>query len=317
MDEYGFSLNKINISNVEDIHRRQSRLEELRIIEIQEMAYEAAQASLELYRQDMSVSEILTFFSETISSPSISPHGNALNINLGRLTSFSSSQAALDRSVFAELYLEELRARLPRVTERDFLPENDSPKTFVYVKNALADEAYDVFAEGFSDPRVKYAPTLREAVKLVLGGEVTYCLLPLEESGGERLHAASELIFKYDLKINSVTPVFGIDGTADMKYSLVSKGFSIPSIYEDDDLYLEIKVKCESTNTLSELLLAAEHYGEDIYRINSTVFNTEEGDEPYYSLVFRSKTGDFTKLLTYLTLFAGNYTPVGIYKNLE
>ncbi len=316
-EEFGFNLSDVNISNIKNLHIKQSKLEELRIIEIYELVCEIVKASLDLYRDGMAIPEILTLLSEELRGSLGAPHENALDINAERLLSFVNSQSALDKALLSELYLEELKRHNISLSERDFLPENDSPETFVYVKNSLADEAYDVFAESFRDPRVKYASTLKEAVRLVTDGEVTYCLLPLEEAGGERLHAASELIFKNDLKINSVTPVFGLDGNADMKYSLISRRFMIPKIEEDDDLYLELRVSTARSLSLFDLLLAAEHYGARVYRINSTVFSTEDGGEAYYSLVFRSDKGDFLGLLTYLTLFAGNYTPVGIYKNLE
>ena len=43
----------------------------------------------------------------------------------------------------------------------------------------------------------------------------------------------------------------------------------------------------------------------------------DEGKNEYYSVVFRDDAADFTRLLTYLTLFSATYTAVGIYKNLE
>ena len=186
-----------------------------------------------------------------------------------------------------------------------------------YVKNALADEAYDVFSQQLSDPRVKYSSTLNDAVRLVSSGEAEYALLPLEERGGARLASVAELLFREDLKINSVTPVFGFEGLADMKYALVSKHFTIPEILPDDDRYLEIRLRADSSVSASELFSAAESLGAFPYRINTLTFDTEDGAYQYYSVVFRDDGKDFTSLLVYLTLFSGAYTPVGIYKNLE
>ena len=316
-EEYLFDLNDVNVSNIATISGKQSRLEEQRILEIYELVSEVIVAALELRHFGMGICEILTLLSESLELPENCIHKNALSLNLPRLERFSSSLSALDKTVFAELFVEEMSRNSVEITAADFLPVNDSPDTFVYVKNSLADEAYDVFADAFTDPRVRYAPSFREAVRAVTDGEVTYCLLPLEEMGGERLHSASALIFRNDLKINSVTPVFGFDGTADMKYSLVSKRFTIPKIEKDDDVYLEIRIPTEGGLSLSELLYAAEYYGFLPYRVNTAVFDTAGDREAYYSLVFKSSMGDFSELLVYLTLFAGSYIPVGIYKNLE
>ena len=141
--------------------------------------------------------------------------------------------------------------------------------------------------------------------------------MPLEERGGARLAAVAELLFREDLKINSVTPVFGFEGLADMKYALVSKHFTVPDIFPDDDRYLEIRIKADSNVSVSELFSAAESLDSYLYRINTLTFTTEDGEAQYYSVVFRDDGKDFSPLLVYLTLFSGAYTPIGIYKNLE
>jgi hypothetical protein len=46
-------------------------------------------------------------------------------------------------------------------------------------------------------------------------------------------------------------------------------------------------------------------------------FESEEGEFPYYTIVFKDEKTDFSELLVFLTLFAGSYTAIGIYKNLE
>ena len=84
-----------------------------------------------------------------------------------------------------------------------------------------------------------------------------------------------------------------------------------------DDRYLEIRLKASSSFPLSQVLFASESYGASIYRVNSVILRDDEGENEYYSLVFRDDVSDFTRLLTYLTLFSVTYTAVGIYKNLE
>ena len=125
------------------------------------------------------------------------------------------------------------------------------------------------------------------------------------------------MIYRSDLKITSVTPVFGFDGSLDMKYALVSKTLLPPDYSREDDRYLEIRLPTDSDTTLSELLAVADSYGIGVYRINTASYHTEAGERSSYSVVFKSEGGNFATLLVYLTLFVYDYTPVGIYKNLE
>ena len=163
----------------------------------------------------------------------------------------------------------------------------------------------------------RYSKTLAETARAVNLSEYQYALLPLEEKGGARIPATAELIFREDLKINSVTPVFGFEGLADMKYALVSKHFTVPDVKPDDDRYLEIRLRTDSSIPLPELLLASSALGASIYRVNTISFDTQDGQLQHYSVVFKDEGKDFSALLIFLTLFAGNYTAVGIYKNLE
>ena len=221
-----------------------------------------------------------------------------------------------DKAIFSQLYTDRLAKVGHAIDEGHFLPIGTPKESFVYLKNSYADEAYDVFSESFDDPRVRYVPSLKDAVSAVLDGEAGYCLLPLEERGA-RLPTIEEMLYRADLKIASVTPVFGFDGTLDMKYALVAKWLTPPQYRPSDDRYLEIRLPSDSDTTLSELLSVADSYGIGVYRINTASYQTESGIRSSYSIVFKSEGERFTTLLIYLTLFVNDYTPVGIYKNLE
>lgn len=314
-DELSFVPNEINLSNISALNKRQTLLEERRICELSELATEAAQASYMLISEgEMSVIDVLSLISESFVSEAGECHEGALDDNFGTLIAYIKTLQITDRVVFAELFRARLASIGVKITEESFLQASGAPSTFVYVKNSFADEAYDVFSQDFYEPRVRYAETIKDAIKLVRDGEVTYCLLPLEESGS-RLPSVAELLFQDDLKIDAVTPVFGFDGTADMKYAVASRGFLIPKTASDDDRYLEIRTSSEES--LFALLLAADKYGAKLYRINMHFFVQEGIRRPFYSIIFKEEGGDFSDLLTYLTLFVPSYTAVGIYKNLE
>ncbi len=312
-----FAANSITAANISKIAEKQSVAEEQRICEIAELADNAADFAIALTEDGYGIYEVLALIAEGFPSEVTSSHSSALVRNAERLSSYLNMICAYDKIVFSELFREKIRERGIVLSEADFLPSSTGDETFTYVKNPLADEAYDVFSQEFSYPRLRYSKGLSDAAKSVANGEYEYALLPLEERGGARLAAVAAILFKEDLKINSVTPVFGFEGIADMKYALVSKHFTVPEFRADDDRYLEIRLRTDSAIPLSELFSAADALGCTVYRVNTISFDTEDGAVPYYSVVFRDMGKDFTLLLVFLTVFSGAYTPIGIYKNLE
>jgi len=312
-----FVSNNITIQNLAEIADKQTVMEERRICELSELATEAVTYAVDMMKDGYGIYEILSVISEGLSDFEALPHGRSLPENRGRLASYLKLTNAYDKVVFSQLFFDKIRNVGVDVSEKAFLNTYSGNEVFTYVKNSLADEAYDVFSQDFENPRVKYSDSLYDAAKSVSAGNVEYALLPLEERGGARLATVAEILFREDLKINSVTPVFGFEGLADMKYAMVSKHFTVPKLEADDDRYLEIRIRSDTSVQLSELFSAAEMLGCTLYRINTLSFETEDGKVQYYSVVFRDEGRDFSTLLVYLTLFSGAYTPIGIYKNLE
>ena len=307
MDNKEFSTPfETNLYNLKSLSSELAVLSLRRCCEISEMCDIAAYLSKDYFADGLGIYEILSIISDYLPLVGINEPDGA----------FDPSMIS-DRTTFSKLFLERIRGLGITLTEESFLPVEKQSETFVYVKNHLSDEAYDVFSQEFSDPRVRYVSSMKDAVKAVNDGDATYCLLPFEERGGARLTTVTELILGNDLKIDSVTPVFGQDGCADMKYALASKTFSIPKIQEDDDRYLEICLDVSGDVTLGDILNAASSLCIEPYRVNTVVFYTEDGQKTNYSIVFKGEGKDFSDLLIYLTLFCGEYVPIGIYKNLE
>lgn len=315
-EEYSFSPSDITLSNISSLTETLSIVAERRICELAELADSAAYASAELISYGLDIYEALLLISDTLSLESKNIHKDALEQSLQYLAASLDMLTCSDKAIFSSLYRRAMSRLGIEIFEENFLFGDDKEETFVYVKNQYADEAYDVFSQSFSDPRVKYAKSFKDALKLVSDGEASYCLLPLEERGS-RLVSVAELIFAEDLKINSVIPVFGFDGSADIKYALVSKQYSVPDFDIDDDLYLEIRLSADSATKLSSLLGVAESFFATVYRVNTVTFGTDEGKRTYYSVVFHSEGRGFTELLIYFALFALDAIPVGMYKNLE
>ncbi len=302
--------------NIDALSLAASRLEERRICELHELAWLAADRISELGESGLGFFEALAVISEEISFRAAEPHENALLQSIPWLSAAESSLCELDKAVFSKLLVDRLLTLGHSLTEADFLETEQAEAVFTYVKNQYADEAFDVFSQDFKSPRVKYCNNFKTALKLLEDGEVGYCLLPLEERG-TRLSSIASLIYKKDYKISSVTPVFGYDGSADLKYALISRAFSIPEPRAEDDRYMELRIPKATAASPASVLSAAECFGLELYKLNTVYVESEEGSAAQYSLILKVEGRDFVYMLTYLTLFNEEFVPVGIYRNIE
>ena len=285
--------------NLNRVKGKQSDLLELRSIELSELADRALYEVTELNIPDMGVYETLSLILE----------------NIYAIGDFENSFSAEDKAVLSR----HIALGLLKIgfEERDFFDTAWHDATVTYVKNPYADEAYEVFSEELADARVKYSRDFAECTRLLYNKDVSYCLFPLEEKGGTRLPTVAELIYRNDLKINSITPVFGPDNSLDLKYALVSNHFTVPEHNDEDDRYLEIRIPKNDTARLSELFLAAELFGHTVYRVDTQFFAGELSEDMFFSIVFRDNDELFLSLLVYINLFVNEYNLIGMYKNLE
>lgn len=292
-------------------------LQERRILEICEIAANFVDLVRELGDDEMSLCEIFSLLSGNELLPLHSPDDDSvMPSNLPRINSYLKLLSASDRAVFVSFVRERFLQTGIGISENDFLATAKSDHTFVYVKNAFSDEAYDVFSQEFSNPRVSYLNSFKDTLVAVSDGRVSYCLLPIEERGA-RISTVDEMIFKFDLKVVSITPVWGFDGLADMKYALVSRHFAESAIAADDDRYFEFRLPKDFSERLGDILSAAESFRFEIYSLNTVRFDTDDGERDYFSIVLRSSGTDFVEMLIYLTLFADEFNAVGLYKNIE
>ena len=294
----------------------QSLASEQRVLELRELADGAAEAAESLISDGLSAAEAVIALLSQNSEPAPTD-GDIHKDNLAAVSLYVTALSSSDRVVFASLLVNSLRKRGFLLTESDFLSGGRGDEVVVYVKNKLADEAFDVFSEELDDPRVLYAKDFREAAHAVSGGKAEFCLLPLEERGGVRISSVSALLYSEDLKINSVTPVFGPDGGADMKYALISRHFSVPDILSDSDRYFEFRLSGADSMALSEIFLAASYFGASVYRINSAPHASDGRGEDGLTVVLEGTGLDFTAMIVYLTVFLPSYIAVGIYDNIE
>lgn len=305
-----------NLNNLKELSAQTSLILERRILEIGELISSIITECKATYGEPYDIYELLAIISEEYRASDFQVHKERLEENEEMLLRHTALLNDTDRCIFCELLMKYAAENGISLSEEAFITEASSGEVFTYVKSPISDEAYEVFTENLSDARVFYSKNFKEATQMVVDGSVDFCLLPLEEKG-DRIHTVNQLIFANDLKINGVTPVFGFDGMADMKYALVGRNLNLPQIEPGDDRYLEIRLPTDSQVSIGQLVCAAENFENSVYRINTETLKVESGEKNYYEIVFRDGGSGFAKLLTYLTVFTGEYIPVGIYKNLE
>ena len=312
-----FVPDKATISNLNELSLRASLVDEARSIEISDLASAAVSFSVSMLNEELGIYEILSLLSESVGFGSYTTDEGLVEDNRSSVFSYVSSLSLLDRIDFVRRYVRLLREAGHPLTEAQFVGAAGEGERIGYVRNQYADEAYDVFSQEFRDSRVKYYRGIKECAAALDSGEVDYILLPLEERGGVRLPTVAELIYRKDYKISAVTPVFGFDLGADMKYALVGKGFKHSRHKSGDDRYMELRIPQSADISVTEVLSSAGALGMTLYRVNTLTFDTEGESKTHFLAVLREGGDGFVSLLTYLTLFADDYVAVGLYKNLE
>lgn len=314
-EEEAFLPPSVTMENIRLLAEQQSTLQEARMCELSELADAAVSYLCLMAEGGMPIADALPLLS-VLGSPVEGIHRDAIAAGLPMLSLSQAQLSSLDKVILVSLLAERLSRKGLPLSEADFLPPVMEKEVFAYVKNLYADEAYDVFSQSFSDPRLFYCETLKDAVRAVEEGRAGYCLLPLEEKGGVRLAGVSQMLYQSELRIASVTPVYGFGEQTDLTYALVCRGFMIPDVGSEDDRYLELRLP-KNAASLSELLFAAQAFGAEVYRIHSLRLEDRGAQKDFYSLVLRAEGRDFSALLAYLFIFVKGFAPVGIYSNLD
>ncbi len=300
--------------NLDELRLNESNVAKRRVLELSELANYFASEMLQYLNDGLSVYDAVSVMRDNLRFKN---RDVDYDEPLALLKSLVLSTDAFDKITFSTLLLSAIKELGREISENDFLNGASVGQRFTYVRNAFSDEAYDVFSQEFTDARVRYSQNLKEAERLLLDGAVDYCILPLEERGGVRLHSTVDLVFRNDFKINSVSSVFGPDASQDLKYALISKRFTIPPLAPEVDRYLELRLLHGASDSLFNLLYAIRQLGMSVYRVNTVTFDIEGSESSYFSVVVRDEGKEYTPLFTYLGLFEDECDAVGVYKNLE
>ncbi len=315
--ELNFSLDANYAHNLSRLSGESSIITAQRLMELADIADDMAECAASFTDIGLLHTDVLAVFCDSLELGGYEISDLVSGMDIEGLERSISHISDLDAVFLSEMYVSAAKKRGLRIDESDFLPPPPLGESFTYVRNSLSDEAYDVFSADFNDPRVSYSSSFKECAARLADGDVTYCLLPLEERGGVRLPTVSELIMRNDLKINAVTPVFGPDAGADMKYALVSRGFKKHERRDGDDRYLEIRLDKDGEPSLTKLMSALGIFGMDVYAVDTLTIGNEGEGNTCFTLVIKDGADGFTPLLVYLALIGADYVSVGMYKNIE
>ncbi len=189
-----------------------------------------------------------------------------------------------------------------------FFDETDTAEgeTISYVRSSLADAAYLTFASAMSDPKVLYAHEFTEICENVYYDRSAYCLLPVENTADGRLAGFRSLILKYGLKIASICRICDPLTEEETVFALLKKNLS----FETGGIrYFECQV---TARDLLSLLASAEACGMKLRGISSAA-----GKRNRYDLVMQIDEDGFCGLLSLLHLEYSDFTPLGIYTELN
>ena len=188
--------------------------------------------------------------------------------------------------------------------------------TVVYLKNPLADVAYNIFSKLLGDPRAVYEETFSDVCEEVYYSRAPYCILPLENSEDGRLASFGNMIRKYELKIVLTCSVESANGKT-TRFALLKRELARIQCKAGmaDGEYLEIGLNLGDEQKLCEVLQAAGYFGYSLNKIDSLpIYYSEK--EYYFDVILKGK-GELNKLLSWLELEIPRYEVIGIYTHIK
>lgn len=188
--------------------------------------------------------------------------------------------------------------------------------TVVYVKNPLADMAFNSFSKYIKEPRAMYESTFTDVCEEVYYSRTPYCILPIENSEDGRMSGFGGMIRKYELKIVMTCNVESASGRM-TRFALLKRELSrlkCPPSHSEGE-YLEIGLNFGEEQRLHEVLQAASFFGYTLNKIDSLPIYYSE-NEYYFDVVFKG-SGQIKKFLFWLELEVPRYEIIGIYTHIK
>lgn len=323
---------RVEIDNVDDLHRRVSHMLECDYIHLQELAA--------LVRDDAGATDAdATYFpdEQTLAALAESFQPSRAEISDHRLARLLSQLtphlSATERVCFYQELLTNtpdtaapIAARLLGQTEP---LEFNARGSIAYQHNIYADEAFLHFSRVLPTAKAVYSDSFTAVCDRVFNGLCEYCILPLETTQDGKLVRFYHLIQRYELKIVLTCSVTTSDNRSTTVFGLCRRGLLWPRLLLPNKKFsFEFLFWQEPDHaSLGEVLTAAAACSLSLVRTDCLPRSDEEiliGAGYPFALHFEipadhdpsAHTGDFLAFLLYLSVHSPSYLPLGIYQNL-
>ena len=183
------------------------------------------------------------------------------------------------------------------------LPERER---VVYVKNPLADAAYERLAPLLGAPTVGNRQSFRELFDDVENHYADYAILPLF-SDGVAVQSVSSLFYDYGLKLCAASAVPTEEG--EILFGLVGRG----ALLHRPPEYFTFHILPERGGAPVALLAAAAPLGTRITRLDPVPLTYDPSQVGYRVIAAAEDPDAFVSLSVYLSLYAPGYTGYGFY----
>ncbi len=191
----------------------------------------------------------------------------------------------------------------------------NAENNIAYIENTYTEEAFKRFSCELGSAVSVHVTSFEELCEVVYSGSSEFGIIPIENTENGKLARFYSFINKYDLKIASVLSISSSGNNSETGFALIRKNIDYPKLKLGKPDFFEMFVMLNETETLSEILAAADFCNMSLYRIDSFPISHQGGK---YTLcpVFRAEHSDIDSFLLYMALDFPRYTPIGIYSHL-
>lgn len=206
----------------------------------------------------------------------------------------------------------------------DFFPKSTdtvSGARIAYLRSPYSDTAFRIFSGVIKNPSVSYPRDFAGVCEEVYYGRCRYCILPVETSDEGTLSGFRKLVAKYELCPVLSCSVSTGGGTQTTRFSLFAKNIerlsdASPENTEDGREIFSFRLDAPAPDSLHKTMTALRSYGLRLQTLNSYPVAWDEGR---YSFEFSAvcNEGELDAMLLYLTLEIPEYTPIGLYMQVE
>ncbi len=242
------------------------------------------------------------------------PHASHLPENEAPLSHALQTGYEALLPIYTNALLATCRAAKNALTLSDFLSlRKNTAARIAYMKNAYADEAYDLLAPLLPSPTVSYTDSYRAACEEVSAREADFCILPYENAGGY-LTATEAMAERYDLCRVGSCRVFHADGTDVTHFALYGRDFL--SLDAEAPCTLLYRFPYEEDVVIARHFAALAGFSVKVARFLAEA--SEDGDHAMQARITATvpkKT--LIPFLTYLSAFTQESVICGLYKEKE